>query len=191
MKSTDHHLQIILDLAQVPDWIKKFRASGQKIVLTQGSFDMIHVGHARYLAKAKSFGDVLIVGLDSDEKVKVRKGEDRPVVPQDERLEMLTYLESVDLVVLKPMVAPKYQLIKLVKPDVLVATKQTYLSQALHDLKQWCGRVEVLQPMATTSTSAKIRRLQLAMTHKLNALLTQKLMATIDDVFAELRGERK
>src|SRR3989304_5889449 len=93
--------KIVRDYALVAQFVEKERRDGKKIVLTQGSFDMLHIGHARYCKEAKKHGDLLIVGVDSDEKIKARKGPDRPIVPEDERLEMLTYLSSVDLVVLK------------------------------------------------------------------------------------------
>ncbi len=183
---SDH---IILDIEQVAARVKEFRSQGKKIVLTQGSFDMVHVGHARYCAQAKIFGDVLIMGVDSDEKVRERKGPDRPVVPQEERLEMLMYFSSVDLVVLKPLIAPKYQLIKLVRPDVLVATRETYSPAKIIELEKFCGRVEVLEPMATTSTSAKIRRLQIGLAKQMSTILSTRLMKTIEDVLSELKGE--
>jgi rfaE bifunctional protein nucleotidyltransferase chain/domain len=179
----------IVEMDQVKPLVAEYRQAKQKIVLTQGSFDMVHIGHARYCEKAKSYGDVLIVGVDSDEKIKERKGPDRPVVPQDERLEMLTYLRSVDLVVLKERQAPKWDLIKAVRPDVLVATKETYTKDQLEALKEFCGKVVVLEPMATTSTSAKIRRLQIVMAKKMSETLSAKLIKAIEDAFKELKGE--
>jgi rfaE bifunctional protein nucleotidyltransferase chain/domain len=181
--------RIFLDSAQVAPLIKKYRDQGKKIVLTQGSFDMVHIGHARYCEQAKEYGDVLIVGVDNDEKIRQRKGADRPVVPEEERLEMLTYLRSVDHVVLKKHDAAKWELIKLVKPDVLIATRETYSEKNLEELKEWCVKVVVLDPMATTSTSAKIRRLQIGMAKKMSAQLSEKLIKTIEDVLAELKGE--
>ena len=71
------------------DLVKHCRGLGLKIVLTQGSWDMVHIGHARYLEEAKRHGDFLIVGTDSDKKIRERKGPDRPVVPQDERLNIV------------------------------------------------------------------------------------------------------
>src|SRR3990172_13253414 len=118
--------KIAADYQAVAQFVKKLRQQKKKIVLTQGSFDMLHIGHARYCREAKKHGDVLIVGVDSDEKIRARKGEGRPIVPQAERLEMLAHLEYVDLVVLKKLAAPKWELIKIVQPDVLIATKETY-----------------------------------------------------------------
>lgn len=177
---------IILTTDHVQPVLQQLRKRGQRIVLTQGVFDLVHIGHARYCQVAKEYGDVLIVGVDSDEKVRKRKGPDRPVVPEDERLEMLTYLRSVDYVVLKDLSERKWDLIKKVKPDVLVATKETYTSDQISQLQQWCGRVVVLDPMATTSTSAKIRRLQIGMAKQIAESMGKRLIATIEETLTEL-----
>ena len=161
---------------------------GMKIVLTQGSFDMIHVGHGRYLREAKKRGDLLVVGLDSDEKIKHRKGPERPVVPENERIEMLTHLKYVDLVFLKQLKDPKWSLIKALEPDTLIATKETYTKKQLKELKKYCGEVVVIEPQATTSTSAKIRRLQISTAKQLGQRLTPKLIKTIQDVLDELKN---
>lgn len=171
--------------------VAKLRQQNKKIVLTQGSFDMVHIGHARYCQEAKRHGDILIVGVDSDEKIRHRKGPDRPVVPQEERLEMLTYLESVDYVVLKELKAPKYSLIKFIKPDVLIATKHTYTPEQIAELEKICGKVVVLEPMATTSTSAKIRRVQIGAAKQITKTLSKKLINSIEEILEELRNGEK
>ena len=181
--------RIIAKLEDLKPIVDAYRKAGKKIVLTQGSFDMVHIGHARYCEEAKKYGDVLIVGVDSDEKVRQRKGPDRPVVPQEERLEMLTYLRSVDEVVLKELNAPKYALIQAVKPDVLIATRETYTPEKIKELEKICCKVVVLEPMATTSTSAKLRRLQIGAAKKISATLSGKLIKTIEEVLEELKGE--
>lgn len=168
--------------------IEEYRRQQKKIVLTQGSFDMIHIGHARYLQKAKDHGDILIVGVDSDEKIRARKGPDRPVVPQDERLEMLTHLKSVDHVVLKEMTNEKWELIKLIRPDVLIATAPTYTNEQLEKLKQFCGTVVVLEAQATTSTSAKLRRLQIAFAHNFSSILAGKIEKAIGEVLEQYKS---
>ena len=149
---------------------------------------MVHVGHARYLENAKKHGDLLIVGVDEDKKVRHRKGPDRPVVPEDERLEMLTHLRCVDVVFLKQLNDPKWSLIKTVRPDVLIATKETYTRAKIKELKKYCGDVIVLEPKATTSTSAKIRRLQIGTAQKIGEALTPKLIETIEEVLSNIRG---
>jgi len=178
---------IILTTNQITSLVARYRKSRKIIVLTQGSFDMIHIGHGRYLNKAKSCGDVLFVGVDNDEKVHRRKGPDRPVVPENERLEMLTYLRSVDHVVLKDANAPKWQLIQLIQPDFLIATELTYTPAQIKQLKQWCKKVVVLRSQATTSTSAKLRRLQIGFVQAFSENLTQKVHQAIGDVLAELK----
>lgn len=189
MQDPHHPAKIILNANEVPPLVKEYKKAGKSIVLTQGVFDLVHIGHARYCQEAKTYGDVLIVGVDSDEKVKFRKGPDRPIVPQEERLEMLTYLRAVDAVVLKELEAEKLNLIKLVRPDVLVATRDTYTPEKIKELEQYCGKVVVLDPMATTSTSAKIRRLQIGAAKKIGETLSQKLIVTIEEVLKELKGD--
>lgn len=183
--------KIMTNLDQVATQVALYRQHKKTIVLTQGSFDMVHIGHGRYCQLAKTYGDILLVGIDNDEKIKHRKGEDRPVVPEAERLEMLTYFESVDHVILKKFKAPKWELIKIVKPDILIATKETYTPQQLVELKTWCGKVVVLEPMATTSTSAKLRLLQFGMAKKMANKLTDrlrdKLASSMEEVLKELR----
>lgn len=149
------------DYSKLKKTIEACKMLGLKVVLTSGSFDMIHVGHARYLEAAKTYGDVLVVGLDSDAKIKQRKGEDRPIVPEDERLQMLTHMRGVDVVTLKQPDDERWKLIKTVRPHTLIATKETYTEAEIEELYDYCERVLVLEPQATTSTSAKIRRLQI------------------------------
>ena len=172
----------ILTYAEIPKAIQAYRDLEYKIVLTQGTYDLVHVGHGRYLEAAKKEGDILIVGVDSDDKVRQRKGEGRPIVPEDERVEMLTYLRSVDHVVVKPLEAPKWELIKIVHPDVLVATKATYTSAQLKQLQEYCGEIKVLEPKATTSTSAKIRLMQMRTAKKLSTDLKRRLLKQIEEV---------
>ena len=104
------------DLAQT---MKTVRASGEKVVFTNGCFDILHVGHVGYLAAAKSEGNVLVVGLNSDESVKSIKRENRPIIPQEQRAEVLSSLWCVDYITLFDEPDP-LSLIKVVQPDVLV-----------------------------------------------------------------------
>lgn len=184
----DSNGRIVTDYKKIQKFIEHCRGLGLKITLTQGTFDMLHVGHGRYLQEAKQNGDILVVGVDSDKKVRARKGPERPVVPQEERLEMLTHLRYVDLVFLKDQGDPKWNLIKTICPDVLIATKQTYNQKQLKDLKKYCGKVLVLEPQATTSTSAKLRRLQISTAEKLGKALTPKLINAIEEALAEIKG---
>ena len=95
------------------------RAAGKKIVFTNGCFDLIHTGHTRYLAIARSFGDLLIVAVNSDASVRTIKGEKRPINSQQERAETLAALEAVDFVTIFSEPDP-YKIISALQPDVLV-----------------------------------------------------------------------
>ncbi|HEY8992553.1 MAG TPA: adenylyltransferase/cytidyltransferase family protein [Candidatus Microsaccharimonas sp.] len=148
------------DLAEKVAACKKL---GLKIVLTSGSFDLMHIGHMRYVEKAKEYGDILVVGVDSDEKIRKRKGPDRPIVEEKERMQMLSHTRGVDLITLKNPTDPKWELIRIVHPDILIATAETYTSDEITQLEAgYCERVVVLEPQATTSTSARIRRLNIS-----------------------------
>jgi len=108
----------ILDRAALAERISKLKAEGKRAVFTNGCFDILHVGHVRYLKEARSLGDLLIIGLNSDSSVgRIKPG--RPIVGQAERAEMLTSLSMVDFVTLFDEETP-YELIKAVRPDVLV-----------------------------------------------------------------------
>lgn len=184
----DFRNRIVTDYEKLKKLINHCKGLGLRIVLTQGTFDLVHIGHARYLEEAKRHGDLLVVGVDSDEKVRARKGPDRPVVPEKERMEMLTHLRSVDLAVLKPHKIQHWALIKAVCPDTLIATKETYTRKEVQSLKKYCGQVVVLDPMATTSTSAKIRLMQIKTAKKLEKALTPRLLKAIGDVLSEVNG---
>lgn len=100
-------------------FIEKLKSENKKIVFTNGVFDIIHRGHVEYLSEAKSLGDILIVGLNSDSSVKMIKGEKRPVVPEENRAIVLANLKPVDYVVIFSEDTP-FNLISKIKPDILV-----------------------------------------------------------------------
>ena len=95
------------------------RAAGKKVVFTNGCFDILHTGHIRYLAIARSFGDILVVAVNSDSSVRMIKGEKRPINSQAERAETLAALESIDYVTVFDELDP-YRVISALQPDVLV-----------------------------------------------------------------------
>ncbi len=99
--------------------IEEARESGKKVVFTNGCFDILHVGHLRYLKQARQLGDLLVVGVNSDSSVRQLKGATRPIVPEAERCEMLLGLGVVDFVCLFEEETP-LNLIKAVRPDFLV-----------------------------------------------------------------------
>jgi D-beta-D-heptose 7-phosphate kinase/D-beta-D-heptose 1-phosphate adenosyltransferase len=162
--ASNFELRFVEDYQRIIAIVAALRTLGLKVVLTSGSFDIIHEGHSMYLEAARRFGDFLIVGLDSDEKIQARKGPHRPAVPQMERLRMVTHQRGVGLVTLKHLHHERWALIKAVRPDVLVATEDTYSPREIAELEEsYCGRVEVLERMATVSTSARLRRIQLGL----------------------------
>lgn len=177
--------RVVKDYAELEKLVQALKTIGARIVLTQGTFDFIHIGHFLYLEKAKQHGDVLIVGVDSDEKVRKRKGPDRPIVSEDERVAMLSHVRHVDLVIVKPADAPKWSLTKLVRPHTLIATKETYNEKQLEELKEYCGEVVILEPQATTSTTAKLRRLNMGLSKKMQ----DAVMKSINQTFERLLGD--
>ncbi len=110
--------RIITD-REIEGCVESLRAQGKRIVFTNGCFDILHAGHVYYLKEARSLGDILIVGLNSDRSIRMIKGDDRPIIPQMERAELLAALECVDYVVVFDEPTP-LRLIESIKPDVLV-----------------------------------------------------------------------
>jgi len=108
----------ILTWNELKKVVDKAKAAGKKVVFTNGCFDIIHIGHVRHLREARKLGDLLVIGLNSDKSVsRIKPG--RPVNSQEQRAEILASLETVDYVTLFDEDTP-YELIKLLKPDVLV-----------------------------------------------------------------------
>jgi len=151
------------DLERLSETCETLRQMGYKIVLTQGVYDLLHIGHVRYLEKARAEGDILILGVDSDELTRRRKGPKRPIVPLGERLALLSRLRCVDILTVREVSHGIDDLIIKVKPDVLVVsfTTKDFPEEKQKLLEKYCGRVVQLEAQAETSTSAKIRTLLL------------------------------
>jgi D-beta-D-heptose 7-phosphate kinase/D-beta-D-heptose 1-phosphate adenosyltransferase len=109
----------VLPIAELARVLKAHRQRREKIVFTNGCFDLLHTGHVQYLDFARSQGDVLVVGLNTDRSVRIIKGDRRPILPQEDRAKLLAALESVDYVVLFDEATP-LRLIRQVRPNVLV-----------------------------------------------------------------------
>ncbi|GLZ37516.1 adenylyltransferase/cytidyltransferase family protein [Actinokineospora sp. NBRC 105648] len=167
--------------------VEVLKDQGRKIVLTSGSFDVLHEGHSMYLEAARALGDFLIVGVDSDAKIRHRKGPSRPAVPELERLRMVTHQRGVGIVTLKRQEDPRWSLIRAVQPDVLVATADTYSAAEIAELENdgYCGRVEVKERMATISTSARLRLVQLDLAKR----LTDQIAERLPDLVASITDE--
>ncbi len=162
-----------------------FRELRLKIGLTSGTFDMIHVGHTRYLALAKQACDVLIVGIDTDAKVRKHKGSGRPIVPEEERFEGVCHTRYADIVVPKDVDEPRWNLIRVIQPDVLVVSEREYAEgDASEELRalvaSWGGKLEIMASQAETSTTARLRTLIVG-----NLAAVQRQM---NNLFAQLRG---
>src|SRR3990172_10738566 len=110
---------MVISLPELGPRVAGLKQAGRRIVFTNGCFDILHVGHVRYLKSARALGDILIVGLNSDASVKRIKGDKRPIVPERERAEVLSSLRFVDYVVLFDEPDP-YNTIAAIKPDILV-----------------------------------------------------------------------
>jgi D-glycero-beta-D-manno-heptose 1-phosphate adenylyltransferase len=175
--------RLIRSLEDMTRTVTHLKGLGIPIVLTSGSFDLIHLGHVKYLQKAKEFGGVLVVGVDSDAKIRRRKGEDRPMVPQDERLELLAHQRPVDLIFLKGEDEERWGLIKAVQPDVLVLTEDHSYSEAdQRDLLEFVGRIEVVPRQASVTTSERIRQMYMHMGERLGPKLAEVLPGLIDGI---------
>ncbi|HBT78858.1 MAG TPA: D-glycero-beta-D-manno-heptose 1-phosphate adenylyltransferase [Selenomonas sp.] len=137
------------------------RAGGKKVVFTNGCFDILHAGHVRYLAKARSFGDCLVLGLNSDASVRRLKGPERPINNEQDRAEVVGGLQSVDYVVIFDEPTAE-QLIAKVKPDVYVKGGD-YTLETLPEAKivqSYGGRVEFVQMVAGRSTTNVIEKIK-------------------------------
>ncbi len=138
------------------------RSEGARIVFTNGCFDLLHIGHTRYLQVARSLGDLLVVGVNSDASVRsLEKGGDRPVVPEAQRAEVLAALACVDYVVLFDESDPRAVIAEL-QPDVLVKGGDWAPDQIIgRDLvEQRGGTVHTIPLVAGVSTSELLRKLQ-------------------------------
>lgn len=121
------------------------RRGGARIVLANGCFDLFHVGHIRYLAGAKALGEVLIVGINSDEQVRKLKGENRPFMPETERAEIVSALKFVDYVTIFPE-ATVTELIRAVRPD-FHAKGTDYTTETVPEreiVREYGGRVAIV-----------------------------------------------
>lgn len=152
--------KIVLDYDKLTRVTEALRELEHKIVMTIGSWDLLHIGHVRYLLRAKSYGDILVVGVDSDRGIKLYKGPLRPIVPQNERIEMVSYQTCVDYVTSIDDVDEKgswqYELIKRIRPDFFIAVEDSYSQEQRKDIEQFCGRLIVLPRQAENTSTSKM-----------------------------------
>jgi D-beta-D-heptose 7-phosphate kinase/D-beta-D-heptose 1-phosphate adenosyltransferase len=138
-----------------------WRRQGQKVVFTNGCFDLVHAGHALHLEEARQLGDRLVIGLNSDSSIRGLKGPNRPVQCQEDRAILLACMESVDAVVIFDEPTPR-DLVVAIRPDVMVKGND-YVKSAIAgaaEVESWGGRVVTLPLVAGRSTSSLIERIR-------------------------------
>ena len=154
----------VLDRPSLIAAVERAKAEGKTVVTTNGCFDILHVGHVRYLQEARALGDMLVVGVNSDSTVRKLKGPERPVVPEHERVEILAALECVDYVTVFPEDTP-VELILAIKPNVHVKGGDYRPGELIEApaVRSVGGRVEVVnftstetQGRSTTNLIGKI-----------------------------------
>ena len=151
-------MEKILSLKKLLKELKKRK--GRKIVFTNGCFDILHAGHVRYLKKAKSLGDMLVLGLNSDSSVRNIKGKGRPIVNQKDRAEVVSSLSPVDYVVIFNEPTP-IKLIEAIKPDILVKGADWKRGSIIgEDFVRGCGgRISRIRLFEGRSTTGIIKRI--------------------------------
>lgn len=153
--------QKILSPGELLGMRQGLRTAGQTLVFTNGVFDILHVGHVRYLAEARALGDVLLVAINSDRTVRELKGEGRPITNENERAEILAALRQVDYVTIFDEISPRALITQLL-PDVLVKGGDYKLDE-IHGREQVeaaGGQVVSLPFIEGTSTSSIIERMK-------------------------------
>lgn len=152
---------MIVPFNEIAEITEQLHNEGKKIVFTNGCFDLIHIGHIRYLTEAKKLGDSLVVGLNSDDSVRRIKGPARPITPQNERAEILDALKPVDFVVIFDEDTP-LELIKAVQPDILVKGGDYKPNEIVGAdfVQQSGGKVVVIPYVEGKSTTNLIQRLK-------------------------------
>jgi rfaE bifunctional protein nucleotidyltransferase chain/domain len=150
----------ILKLSDLVKVLESLREAGKRIVFTNGCFDILHAGHVRYLAAARSKGDVLVLGLNSDVSVKSIKPENRPIVSQDQRAEVLAGLACVDYITIFDEPDP-LALIQTIKPDVLIKGADWKETEIIGSdvVKSYGGKVIRIEVVPDISTSRIIQKI--------------------------------
>jgi rfaE bifunctional protein nucleotidyltransferase chain/domain len=156
--STQSHKDKILERDRLQRQVESWRARGERITLANGCFDLLHVGHVRYLGGAKQLGGRLVVAINSDESVRALKGEGRPLMPAEERAEILAALSDVDAVVIFPERDVR-SLVREIRPDIHAkGTDYTAESVPERDVVIECGgRVEIVGDPKDHSATEIIR----------------------------------
>jgi len=155
-------MKIILDRKTLKRKLEILKKQGEKIAFTNGCFDILHVGHVRYLKKAKKTADILVLALNSDSSVRKIKGDKRPLVSQQERAEIMAALEFIDFVTIFNETTP-LKLITLLRPDVLIKGGDWPEDKIVgrEEIKKWGGKLPIIPEIKgkhTTNLIATIRQ---------------------------------
>ena len=153
----------ILERNALKNELEELRKKGKKIAFTNGCFDILHVGHVRYLREAKKTADVLVLALNSDSSVRSIKGEKRPILNENERAEILAALEFVDFITIFEELTP-LELIVCLQPDILIKGGDWPEEKIIgrEEVKKWGGRVAIIPEIegkSTTNIVDKIKKL--------------------------------
>jgi rfaE bifunctional protein nucleotidyltransferase chain/domain len=147
-------------LKKIIDLCKKFSPE-KKVILATGVFDILHTEHLRFLKKAKSHGDILIVGIESDKRVSQLKGKDRPINPEPKRVKSIAAIDVVDFIFILPnnlgSKKGREQLVKSIKPDIYAISANTpFIKEKERIMKKFAGRLKVVHPHNPRVSSSKI-----------------------------------
>lgn len=173
--------RFVSDHEELKKLLMQFRQMGCAIAFTTGVWDLLHIGHAKYIARGREEAEIhcsgaerviMIVGVDTDKLTRERKGPTRPIVPEGERCEVLSYMRAVDII------TPQYKsdtLFRVVMPDVRIISESTGDLPQLEEMKKFCGHLVNMEPQAETSTTARIRRLSIDGASELGTLVQEAI----------------
>ena len=157
-----HFKEKIVRFETLPEWRAAMKASGRKLVVTNGCFDLLHLGHVTYLETARNHGDALLVGVNGDAGVRKLKGEDRPVNSQDDRAAVLAALESVDGVcIFEDATATRF--LSAAQPDIYVKggdyTLETINQEERREVEKCGGKVLIVSLVPGRSTTQLLKKI--------------------------------
>jgi len=140
--------------------IGRLKREGRKIAFTNGCFDILHVGHVRYLREAAKMGDILVLALNSDASVRAIKGDKRPLVPEDERADVVAALECINYVTIFDELTP-LELIEYLQPDVIIKGGDWAEENVVgrDAVRQWGGRVAIIPEISGVSTTNIVEKI--------------------------------
>lgn len=158
MRTTKNRQNKILTRKELRQRVEEWRRAGARVTLANGNFDLLHVGHVRYLRGAKALGGKLVVAINSDKSLRALKGEGRPIIPEDERAEIVAALADVDAVVIFPELDVR-AIIREIRPEIQ-AKGTDYTADTVPErdaVTEYGGRVEIVGDAKDHSTTEIIR----------------------------------